>query len=303
MTTRRTPDQLIAAFLQEGVDAAPDRTFDAIRRDIHQTRQRAVIGSWGEPSMQTLTRLAIAAAIVVAVGVAWTQLGPRQPSVGGNPSPTASPSPTGQLVTGDTHPLAPGRYYIDYGQVPGATPRFAPQVAFTVPAAGWTNFATFAADKNYGPTDAEAGASFAVWNITNVQVDPCTNHQAVDVAPGPGVPELLQTLAAQKGLTAGPLTAVTVGGHSGSYVELTITTDPSTCPGGFFTWGSQDDGRFAQGKDEVDRVYALDVGGKRLTFFARIPKRTTASDRAELESIIASIGINPNPSASPSASN
>jgi hypothetical protein len=50
----------------------------------------------------------------------------------------------------------------------------------------------------------------------------------------------------------------------------------------------------------IDRIYALDVDGTRFTFFARIPSRTTAADRAELQAIIDSIGIEPLSSPPPS---
>lgn len=50
-------------------------------------------------------------------------------------------------------------------------------------------------------------------------------------------------------------------------------------------------GRGTQDTNETDRVYVLDVDGVRFTCFARIPPRTTAADRAELEAIIDSIEI------------
>jgi hypothetical protein len=43
----------------------------------------------------------------------------------------------------------------------------------------------------------------------------------------------------------------------------------------------------------MNRMYILDVDGQRFTFSARIPARTTAADRAELEAVIASIDIQP----------
>ena len=102
---------------------------------------------------------------------------------------------------------------------------------------------------------------------------------------------------------------MTVDGYSGKYVELTVATDIATCPvdsgeeplSGFWLWASPDgDRRYVQDSDETDRIYAVDVGGNRFTFFARIPKRTTAADRAELQAIIDSITIEPssNPTSS-----
>src|SRR5205823_5609082 len=70
MTAPRDPDRLISAFLSEGETDLPDWAFEAVRRDIHRTRQRVVLGPWREPNMTTLARVAIAAAAVVAIGVA-----------------------------------------------------------------------------------------------------------------------------------------------------------------------------------------------------------------------------------------
>jgi hypothetical protein len=159
---------------------------------------------------------------------------------------------------------------------------------------GWTAFRGFADDKNYGPRDAEAGASFVVWEIKNRYVDPCTDHTLLEPAPGPGIDDLVDALATQPGIKAGPPTPVTVDGYRGKFVELTVTTDIETCGfQGFWLWGEPGDHKWVQGTNEMDRVYVLDVDGVRRTFFARFPARTTAADRAELEAIIDSIEIEP----------
>ena len=124
-------------------------------------------------------------------------------------------------------------------------------------------------------------------------------HLAEDAMQTANVPAhtidaLLAALAGQPGVKAGPTSSVTVDGYRGKVVELTVTTDPAKCTDGkFYTWGSTDNAHYAQGVDEIERVYALDVNGQIVTFFARIPKRTTTEHRAELESLIASIDIQP----------
>lgn len=286
MTAPRNVDNLIRTFLDDGLVELPDRTYDAVRRDIHRTRQRAVLGLWKEPSMSALTRLAIAAAVLVAVGVAWVNLGP-QSNVG---PPNASPSPSPALISGDNRELEPGRYRFDYGlaagtdEVPGGT-----SVFMTIPAAGWTNYAAFAVDRNYGLAPGDAGASLVMWKVTNRYENGCGGLTPLDPSPGPGIDELLESLAAQPGIATGPVTDVTVDGYAGKFVELTVTVNIATCPDEFYAWVD----KFVQGNNEVLRVYALDVDGQRFTFFARIPVKTTAEHRAQLESIIASIDIEP----------
>ena len=93
---------------------------------------------------------------------------------------------------------------------------------------------------------------------------------------------------------------MTIDGHSGTSVELTVTADITTCIGGrdgFWLWAGgryasdPHDYRYVQDTNEMDRIYVLDVDGARFTFFARVPPGTTAAARAELEAIIDSIEI------------
>ncbi len=299
MTASRDPDKLIAAFLDEGQTDLPDRVFDAVRSDIQRTRQRVVIGPWRQPNMNMFARVAVAAAAVVAVGFAWVNFGPSQvgPGVGAQPTPTPTPSPQ---PLPDAGALAPGRYWLNGGpEVPNGTP--VPRIAVTMPA-GWTAdgdllLKNYAPDLNPGELDASdagAGPSLVAWQISGTFVDPCTNHTLVKPTPGPGIDALADALAHQPGTTAGPLTAVTVDGYSGKFVELTVTTDISKCGDNFMIWASSDgNSRWVQGTNEMNRIYILDVEGRRFTFSARIPARTTAADRAELEAVIASIDIQP----------
>lgn len=287
MTAPRDSDVLIRAFLDEGQTDLPDRAFDAVRSEIHRTRQRVVIGSWREPNMSIFARVAIAAAAVLAVGLAWVNFGPA-PGVGTqpapSPTPTATPSATPNVISG-TRPLEPGRYQLSGIELSGGVP-----ISLTVPA-GWTSWAGVAVNKNY---NAMAGPALMYWEITNTFVDPCTNHALVEPAPGPGVDALVDALARMPGTEAGPPTGVTIDGYRGKYVEVTITTDISTCgPNGFWLWMSPGDSHYVQDTNEMDRVYVLDVDGDRLTFAARFSPRTTDADRAELEAIIASIDIEP----------
>ena len=76
MTASRDPDDRIAAFFETTQPDLPDRTFEAIRRDIHRSRQRAVIGPWRVPGSFLGARYAIVAALVLVVGVVFLNLRP-----------------------------------------------------------------------------------------------------------------------------------------------------------------------------------------------------------------------------------
>src|SRR4029453_15069447 len=98
MTAQR-PDDLIQAFIAEGRDELPDRAFDAVRGEIHRTRQRAVIGPGREPQMPTFAKVFFGGAAVIAVLFGASRLLPSTPGPGSTqapptPSPTATPTDT-----------------------------------------------------------------------------------------------------------------------------------------------------------------------------------------------------------------
>jgi hypothetical protein len=294
MTARRNPEVLIDAFLAEGTTDLPDRVFDAVRSDIHGTRQRVVLGPWREPTLLTPIRLAVAAAIlVVAAGFTWSQIAPRPPDVGTQPSPapSATPSASATVLAGSNQELARGRYGIDYGRAPGSEGS-GPSIVFDIAASGWYDASESAVDFIY-PDGVSYGPSFGVWNITTPAAEPCARYEAATPAPGPGIDDLLDALSGQDGIQAGPITPVTIDGYDGKFVDLTITADVTSCPEGFFTWGSAIDGRTAKATGEVDRVYALDVDGKRITFFTRVLADSAQEHIGQVRRIVESIDIQP----------
>ena len=91
MTTPRDRDARIEAFFETPQPDLPDRTFDAVRQDIHRTRQRFAIGPVREP--QHLRGAAFLAVAVVVLAVGFRYLDPRPGfGPGGGPHPTPSPA-------------------------------------------------------------------------------------------------------------------------------------------------------------------------------------------------------------------
>lgn len=126
MNARPDLDRRITAWLEElAPERASDRLIESSRERLDTTTQRRVFGALARrsPNMNSLAaRMAAAAAVVLAVGIAaWTLLpgssGPGGPAM---PSPTPTPLPSGAL-------LAPGTY---------TTTLFKPAITFTVPE-GW----------------------------------------------------------------------------------------------------------------------------------------------------------------------
>ena len=73
----------------------------------------------------------------------------------------------------------------------------------------------------------------------NTYVDPCMDHRPVTPVPGRGVDDIADALANQPGTEAARPRAVTIDSYSGKVVDLTVTTDITTCDGlqdGFWLW-------------------------------------------------------------------
>ena len=96
MNAPRDPDARIAAFFEAAQPDLPDRAFDAVRGDIHRTRQLVVIGPWRQPTSFRGAGFVAAAAAALAVAIVLLNLRPVG-GPGGAPSPaptqTVAPSP------------------------------------------------------------------------------------------------------------------------------------------------------------------------------------------------------------------
>lgn len=93
-TPRRDPEALLSAYLAVGMEVLPDRVVDAVLDEVHRTRQRTVLGPWRIPTMNSYTKLAIAAVVVVVVSVGGLVMLRPGESSGPGGAPTATPSPT-----------------------------------------------------------------------------------------------------------------------------------------------------------------------------------------------------------------
>jgi hypothetical protein len=94
MTAPRDRDARIEAFFDTSQPDLPDRTFDAVRRDIHRTRQLVVLGPLRGPDPIVGARFAAVAVVVLAVGIGLLNLRPVVGPGGSAPTPTVVPSPT-----------------------------------------------------------------------------------------------------------------------------------------------------------------------------------------------------------------
>lgn len=287
----------------EGSTRAPDRILPATFERTRHTRQRRFGAAWRLFTMNRTWQLATASVVgllILGLGAVWLggSRGVTGPAAAPSPTPTPRPYPTSGLAE-------PGTYGLRF---PGL-----PTVTFTVPA-GWGFGGAGGPAKNDG-TSRSMGLT--TWTIANVYADPCKWGDGALIPPvGPSVDDLANALAKQPVQSGKAPTPVTLDGFSGKYLELTTPTSmsPSTCspvpgtttPGFFVRWIAPDDGYMGfAGPGSHDRVWILDVRGVRFVIAATDFADATAQDRAELQSIIDSIRIEPvppTPSASPTAS-
>jgi hypothetical protein len=314
--TARHPDELIDAFLDEGRDELPDRIFDAVRGDIHQTRQRVVIGPWREPQMSNLMKIALAAAAVVAVLFGASRLLPGGSGPGAvqptpAPSPTASPSAAG--TAGDS--AAPSVAVISPGPICDDQNKYGPMepgaysaaqsanvpVPYTVEVpAGWALSSGCMVGKHLAPDGGPSKDEvlFGTWNVTHVFADACGWSEAGVIPAGSTPAELTDALRSQLGHQASETTSVEVDGFAALQTKLTMAhgVDPSTCTDGNFRLWPNAGPDFSNGfccnqMDSIVDVRIADVNGQRVLVLTGYQPDTSAQDLAELQAIVDSINF------------
>lgn len=260
--------------------------------------------------MNNPLKLAIAAAAIAVVAVAGINLLPRQGGIGGpGPSPTAVPSPTPSPVANFVGSFAPGTSYVIDDPCCVRSSR----IAFTLPATGWSAFDPVFVGKNVAGGGDTFDLYFSPFLVDNVYTGGC--HwvgTALNPPVGPTVDDLATALLAQAGPGASPPVAVTVDGHPGKKVELSIPQDidVTTCDSDgdavlFGRWlaAGQSSGAapWTYGNGQHNTVYIIDVDGTRQVIDTMYLPGTSQANLAELDQIIASIKFEPRASsASPS---
>ena len=257
--------------------------------------------------MNALAKVLIAATAVVAIALAWINFGPSS-NVGTNPpapTPTGTPYPSpAALPTADAPAaLAPGRYVF--------APHWPnPAISFTVPPDGWTgNPRLVGRGANVLSGPSAKGAFILDYPFDHGFKDPCTDHTPVVPAAGSGATGLLDVIAHQPGISAGPVSDVSVGGIAGKALDYTVTADPTTCGNGtdeFWIWGTcpapvtvgcenvgNGDRRYGVGKGYRERAYAIPVDGNIYTFVSNQPANLSSADRAELQTFLDSVRFEP----------
>jgi hypothetical protein len=205
----------------------------------------------------------------------------------GGPSGVVSPSPTSSVRALDKGVQGP----LDEGTYVTASP-FLTRVTFSLPRQWFADvggpYAVFL-DPTVDPVSNDDGlVEFLIFD--KVYADPChVNHGLLNPSPGPSVDDLANALAKVPGLVATTPTDVTVAGYHGKQLTLTSSTGTAACS----IWQLPLGAANVMVPGEVDRYWILDVNGQRLVISAHEVPRESAAHKAEVQTILDSIGIAP----------
>lgn len=284
MNRETTTTRAVRSWLQVGVTRLPDRVLDRVIDEVAATRQRRHASSVG-----LFLRVTVAAAVVVVAAIVGSGVLPITRNV-------ADPPPHATLAPRISSLLDEGALDAGTHTVEGV---FDVDVAFTVPD-GWSVGDVGAAhveilkvppDHAVRPPD---GMGVGFFLIDNLFFDPCApDDRTLDPSIGPTVEDLAEGFANVPGYRASPSVATTIDGYRGLRMDLDLEfymcpfreVHLWTTPAGWI--------QSVRGEQELNTLWILDVDGVRLVIDAYTVLGAADDGRAELESIVESIRIEP----------
>ena len=169
---------------------------------------------------------------------------------------------------------------------------FAPPLAVIDVPEGYAGFGFFA----LWPQDDGSDPPFSAlnyWGVHAVYAHPCRSLRGA-TPPGESVAELAAALADQEATSATKPVPVTLDGHDGLYLELTMPTNVAfdKCEEGYFAlWqGSPGDKHhFIQDPGLVERLWILDVDGDRVVLATQAAPGAPTDGVNELTAMVESV--------------
>jgi hypothetical protein len=230
-------------------------------------------------------------AAIIAFALASCQAGSSEPTPTSTLTESAEPTATPIPRLNGQEPLDPGRYQVNGG--------VSAVVTVAVPA-GWSASGDWVVIGPRG-NDLPDGMAIRFYTIPNLAANPLS-HSAGNVDPpvGPTVDDMVQAVVAHPALTASEPTDVTIDGHAGQLISITIPTDAELPiveggpafylyaePSGGGIWG------FAPG--QIFDWYIVDVDGQRLIIDSFHYPGTPEADLAAQRSVVESVQFGSNP--------
>jgi hypothetical protein len=210
------------------------------------------------------------------------------PNGSGAPEATADPTPSSTVTAGPVQnlayergALAPGTYFI------GNIDPF--QIKFTVPV-GWEKLPV----RHMVWSEDDDKSTVGFLNLSHIAYHAC--HPSLGVHDvGPTVDDLVTELGDMQGFEINSSTEVTIGGHAGTMLDISLSDPP--CAGGVepllgYTQPGDMDQPHPGGSDSLfDRWYIIDVNGERLVIATAAARGATEQRLQDIQAIVDSIEI------------
>jgi hypothetical protein len=185
-------------------------------------------------------------------------------------------------------PLSAGVHVLDLVSREQGRPGYAhfPKIAVTLPSS-WFNY------NGWGLNDGGA-LSVSFWDVAKVYTTGCHWRGKPKIDPGRTAYGLARVLATRPLRHASRPRVVVLSGFHGRYLKWSVPNkiNFTRCGQGYFEswtgrgWATD---RWQQGPGQVDRLWILDVNGKRLVIDANYLPWATRKQRAQLDHIVHSI--------------
>jgi len=264
----------------EGITPLPAAVRNAVRAQLPTTKQVGPPG-WllGRFPIMNINVVrfgitAVAAALAVVLGINFLSQ-----NVGGDPEPTATPTPSATTPPGDASrevSLAAG---------------FPVRITYQVPE-GWWDCSSSPVEQ--GTCEVAGGdvtgVSISFLIVDNVVADPCSvDGRLLDPPVGPSVDDLVTAISNLEGFEATEAVDVTVDGFDGKQFTLTA---PGRLDCELKTWATslRING---VGPGEVNDMRILDVDGVRVFISGGYQSDSVSRQLSALQQVIASIQIEP----------
>ena len=231
-------------------------------------------------------------AAIIAFALASCQAGSSEPTATVTVTVSAEPTATPVPRLNGQDPLDAGRYQVNGGVSTG--------LSVEVPGSGWSASGDWVVIGPRG-NDLPDGMAIRFHTIPNLAANPLS-HSAGNLDPpvGPTVDDMVQAIVAHPALTASAPEDITIDGHAGQLVTITIPADAELPiveggpayyfyaePSGGGIWG------FAPG--QTFDWYIVDVDGERLIIDSFHYPGTSEEDLAAQRTVVESVQFGSNP--------
>jgi hypothetical protein len=283
MTRDLDIERLLDAWFAEGPLMVSDRVVDEAASRLHQQPQQPAwrLRPWRFRTVSTPLRLALIGAALLAVLIGGTVVfsgggaspGPA-PSASPSPMPSPIPSPAVSPAMQTERMVMQGRPMSWTAGVPS----------------GWSNHGWFLT-RSQGTHDP-SGIAVAAPGGIYVPKDPCDGVGKVSTYKTPA--DVVAALRSRQDLVVSNAIDSTLGGYSGTRVDVQAPADNSGCADRSFLFAEPDGTGIAiQGPSQQTRMWILDVGGHPTVIQLSSFPATPADQVAEAQQIVDSIVILP----------